>query len=109
MKITKAIFGKVAVVYLISSYLFFPAFLLRYVDFRQGVIFGDIGFSVRDLFIYFLLSPYYVASFGIQFLAGAHLDGVPSHTAVYWITFAILFALCWLVHSRVLRKHIPSF
>ncbi len=104
MKTTKSILRRAAVVYFVTSYLFFPGFLLRYVDFQQRTIFDDIGFSLGDLFLYFLLSPYYVAMFGTRFLAGEQIDGVPFHTVVYWAAFATLFALCWFVLSRVLRR-----
>lgn len=51
--------------YLISSYLLFPLFLLRYLDFQQRTIFGDMGFTIPELLGMILLSPYYVLYFGI--------------------------------------------
>jgi len=108
MKATRAILERVALVYIVSSYLFFPAFLLRYLDFKQWTIWGDEGFTLPELFVYILLSPYYCAVFGVQFLSGAHVDGVPSHTVVYWVAYALLFAFCWLVVSRLSKRHAPS-
>jgi len=90
--------------YLISSYLLFPLFLLRYLNFQQRTIFGDMGFTVPELLGMILLSPYYVLYFGVRFVR-APLDGQYLHSVIYWSVLALLFSLSWFALSRLWKRH----
>ena len=90
--------------FLVTSYVVFPVFLLRYVDFQQRTLFGDIGFTIPELLGMILLSPWYVLYFAASFV-GAPLDGQFLHSVVYWSILAATFSTCWLTISKLSKRH----
>jgi len=102
MKRLNAVLRNPMAAYLISSYVFFPLFLLRYLDFQDRTVFRDTGFS--ELPVLILLSPYEVDNLGVAFLK-APMDGSVLHTVLYWLSFGILFSACWVAVSVLARKH----
>ena len=94
--------------YLITSYLLFPLFLLRYLDFQQRTIFGDIGFTIPELLGMILLSPYYVLYFAVCFVR-APLDGQYLHSVVYWFILVVLFSASWLAISKLSKRHEQAY
>jgi hypothetical protein len=90
--------------YTTTSYLLFPLFLLRYVDFPHRTLFGDMGFTIPELLGMILLSPCYVAYFGFYCL-WAPLDGKGLHSVAYLSILVAVFFACWLAISRLTKRH----
>jgi len=92
----KAFLSKLVGIYLLSCYLFFTGFLLMHIDFQHGLIFGDMGISFLQFLGFVFLSPYYVVQIGIQ---------LPS--ALYWLSFLVVFGICWIGFLRVFKRNAP--
>ena len=88
MKKIKKIAAKLFAAYVISSYIFFPLFILRYVDFKERTIFGDMGLQLGDIF-WVIGSPFWAIKLGYDFLFYAPLEESYIKSTLYWIILFI--------------------
>ena len=90
------------VAYIIASYVFFPLFIIRYVNFEEMTIWGDVGLRYEDI-MYIIASPFLALKFGFDFIFYAPLEQSYLKTVFYWSALIIVTTISCLIVRKIIK------